>query len=128
MRKRDPGMLIVPAERRDEGERKAKEEQIKSEPLEFATVPRGERENEDDRDQLERVCVFAKKSDADEQSGGEPKPIRIRCPLEREPEREHGGDPEKDRKRIDRQEEVADVEERDGVKRDDRPKCHALAE
>src|SRR5881394_3713507 len=115
MRKRDPRMLIIPEQRRNEGKCKGKQKKIESESLEFAPMPRDQREDEHDRDQLERVCVFTEKPDADQQSGGEPERVRIRSSLEREPEREHGRDPEKDRKRIDRHDEIADIEKRNGV-------------
>src|SRR5437868_8925481 len=121
-------MLIIPDQRRDEAERETAQQKINSRPLEFATMPWNQREDENDGDKLKRVRVFAEKAKADQQPGGEPEPERVRTSFEREPEGEHGGDPEEDRKRIDRHDEIADVEERDGVERDDHPKSGALVE
>ena len=75
-----------------------------------------------------RVGVFAKKTEADEQTGTRPEPERARTSLEGQPEGEHRRRPKKDRERIDRHDQVADVEERDGVERDDRPEAGLLAE
>src|SRR5256714_4846663 len=126
MRKRDPGVLIIPDQRRDQAESESPKQKIESRPLEFAPMPRHQRENQSDRDQLKGVCVFAKKAEADQQPGGGPESLPVRGPFEREPEREHCGHPEEDRERIDRHDEGADVEKRDGVERDDRPESRAL--
>src|SRR6476661_5900566 len=128
MRERDPGMLVIPDQRRQEAKCESEEEQIKPGPLEFATMPRRQREDEHDRDELKGVRVFGEKPEPDEQAGDEPESMGVRTFLQREPESEHGGDPEKDRKRIDRHHEIADVEERDGVERDHRPEPGALIE
>ena len=48
MRESDPGVLAIPNEWRDQAKRESEEEQIKSEPLEFAAVPRRQREDERD--------------------------------------------------------------------------------
>src|SRR3954466_2676262 len=91
-------------------------------------MPRDQGEDEDDGDEFEGVGVFAEETETDQQPGGEPETVCVRSPLERDPEREHGADPEKDRKRIDRHDEIADTEKRDGIEADDGPEGGALVE
>ena len=50
MREGDPGVLVVPNQRRDETDSECAEEKIKTGSLEFAAVARDEREDENDRD------------------------------------------------------------------------------
>src|SRR2546423_11297864 len=128
MRERDPGVLVIPDQRRHQAKRESAQEQAEAGPFEFAAMPRDERENENDRNQFERIGVFAKKAEADQQPSEEPERFRVRGALEREPEAAHGGDPEKNRERVDRHDEIADVEKWDGVEREDGPERGALGE
>ena len=59
--------------RRDKAERESDEKKIKTRTFEFAAKPRDERQDDDDGDQLERVGVFAEKTEPDEQPGRRPK-------------------------------------------------------
>src|SRR5436305_5915277 len=83
---RGPGVLRVPDDGRERAERERREEQIDAAPFEFAAQPRDEREHEHDRDQLERIRVFAKKPEANEQTGRGPEPGKIWTALKSEPE------------------------------------------
>ena len=70
-------------------------------------------------------CVgkLAEKSEANEQTGQWPPPGKARCAFERQPERVKRCHPEKDRKRIDRQNETAEIEDRRDIERDHGPKA-----
>ena len=69
MRESDPGVLVIPNQGRNQANHESAKEEIKTAPLEFAAMPRNERENENDRDELERIRVFAERTNTDEQAG-----------------------------------------------------------
>src|SRR5438552_7600492 len=128
MGQRDPGMLRVPDDRWQSADREGREERIEAGLLEFPAQSRDEGENEPDGDELESIRVFTKESKADKQTRHRPEPGKIRTALQGQPERAHGRRPEKDRERIDRHEDIAEVEKRDRVEREHRPKSGGRVE
>src|SRR5688572_22032469 len=102
MEERDPGVLRVPDDGRHQANGESAEQEIEAWPLELAAMPRDEREHQQHRDELERVRIFAQKSQANEKTGRGPEPKRPRSSFEGDPEGEHRRRPKKDRERIDR--------------------------
>jgi hypothetical protein len=96
MRERDPGVFRVPDDRRRQTKRESAEQKIELEALEFLAMTRHERQNQQHRNELERVRVFAKKTEPDEQTSRGPEPVGLRTALQRQPESEHGRRPKKD--------------------------------
>src|SRR5437762_7365118 len=72
MAERDPNMLRVPDDRRNRAEKKTAEQQVEPRATEFLSQARGERQDKHDRHDLERVGVFAEKSETHEQSAKKP--------------------------------------------------------
>ena len=113
MRQRDPGVLRVPDDRRDRAERETPSSGIKSGPLEFPAQPRNQREHEHDGDQLKCVRVFAEKSEADRADRSAARTSENRGLRSSASQNVNmAADPKKDRERIDRHDETADVEDR----------------
>ncbi len=123
MRERDPGVLGIPNERRNGAERADEKEQIKTRPHKFAAQLPGEKEDQQNREQLECVGEFAEKAKADEQPGERPPPGKPGAPLEGEPEGVKRRYPEENRERIDRQDEAAEIENGGDIKRDHSPEA-----
>src|SRR3984893_5291050 len=128
MRQGDPGVLRIPDDRRQGADCEGGEEKIEAGPLEFAAEPRDERKHEHDGNKLKSVREFAEESEAGEQTGRRPEPGKLRTALESQPESEHRGCPKEDRERIDRHEEIADVENRTRVEREHRPESRRRVE
>src|SRR4051812_19261002 len=128
MRERDPRVLRIPDEWRDETEAERAQEQIKPRPLEFPPMPRDQREDDDDRDQLKSIRVFAEKAEANEEPGRDPEPERPGRFFQGQPKRKHGGDPKEDRERVDGHDQIPDVKKRDGIEGNYRPEGGAFVE
>ena len=72
--------------------------------------PRREGQHQNNRNKLQRVGVFGKKPEPDQQSGQRPMPGELRAFFQRKPECKHGRQPEENRQRINRHHKRADVE------------------
>src|SRR6476659_6950589 len=86
MSQRDPHVLRVPNDGRNQAERERSQEKIEAAPFEFTPVPGNEREHQNNGNQLKGVGVFAEKTQPDQQPGRDPGPGRFRS-FERDPER-----------------------------------------
>src|ERR1700680_2407708 len=111
MRECDPGVLRIPKDGRDRADNEYCDENIQSGAFEFWSQTRSKRDDEQDRDQFQRIGVFAEKTETDEQSGQRPVKRKARTFLGGKPKGEHGRHPKEDRQRIDGHDERTDVED-----------------
>src|SRR4029453_15333632 len=86
MRQRNPGMLRVPDNRRDGAKREHDEQRIQTGPRKLLSEPGRQGEHEQNRNKLECVRVFGKKSKPNQQSGERPKQRETRTLFQRQPE------------------------------------------
>ena len=121
MTERRPGVLLHPNNGRDGRKQKGAEQCVKARAPELTPEARDEREHHHDRDELERVRVFAEKPKPDEQPRERPMPGKFRIAFQREPESVKRRDPKENRKRIDRHDEGADVKDGCDVEREHDP-------
>src|SRR5262249_53899230 len=96
-------------------------------PLEFATPPRNETEQKNNRHQSESVGVFAEEAKANKQSSDRPIPATIGSSFQPEPEREHRRCPKEDRKRVDGHHQISNGENRCHIQCYNRPESDGSA-
>src|SRR5206468_7724123 len=112
MRHRRPGAFLVPSHRWRTKRRENEQHDIETGPSKFHPQLWDERENHDDGEQLKYIGVFTQEPETDKDARQGPVPGKFRALLHHTPKRKHGRDPEKERKRIDRHEKGAKVENR----------------
>ncbi len=128
MRQGNPGVLRVPDDWRNAAKTKNHQQQIQPRPLQFPPEPAGQRQHEKDGNQLQRVGVFRKEPEPDQQAGKRRVPGKMRRFFQRQPESEHCRQPEKDRQRVDGHQNGANVKNWRRVQGDHRPKRRWRAE
>ena len=96
MRRRDPGMLRVPDDRRDGADNKTSEQPVQTRPFEFLAEPGRQSENEQGAHDFQGVDPATQKSKADQQSGQRPVERKLRTLFNREPKGKHRRHPKKD--------------------------------
>src|SRR5438874_4125983 len=115
---RDPGVPLVPDDWRQCAHEKHSKERVQTGPPELMTKARCQSDNEDDRNNLERIGVLAQKSEPNEKPGRGPISGKLGTSLERQPEHEHRRCPKEDRQGINRHYESTDIKNRRDIQRD----------
>src|SRR6516162_2783499 len=97
MRQRYPGVLRIPDNRRNGAKKERPDQQVHAGPLEFASKPWNQRQDDQNRKCFKRIRILAKKAEPNQQTGKQPIPRapKVLGVFHGKPEGKHRRYPEK---------------------------------